>query len=110
MQDADDSGRWVHAADRAELREGDVIGIQVEGRDIALYLIGGQPHATDDLCTHGNARLSDGFVMDDCIECPLHQGQFDIRTGAPLCEPVTESIRVYPVRFFGDAVQVALDA
>lgn len=108
MQDAEDSGRWVHAAERAELREGDVIGTQVEGREIALYLVEGQPYATDDLCTHGNARLSEGFVMDDCIECPLHQGQFDIRTGAPLCEPVTEPIRVYPVRFVGDALQIAL--
>jgi naphthalene 1,2-dioxygenase system ferredoxin subunit len=108
MPDDIDAGRWVRAADRAELREGDVVAARVEGRELALYLVGGEPHATDDLCTHGNARLSEGFVMDDCIECPLHQGQFDIRTGAPLCDPVTEPIRVYPVRFVGDELQVAL--
>lgn len=106
--DSNEDARWVRAADRADLREGDVVGAQVEGREIALYLVEGQPFATDDLCTHGNARLSEGFLMDECIECPLHQGQFDIRTGAPLCDPVTEPIRVYPARFIGDELQIAL--
>jgi nitrite reductase/ring-hydroxylating ferredoxin subunit len=93
-----------------ELQEGGVIGAQAGEIDLALYLVEGRPYATDDLCTHGDARLSEGFVMDHCIECPLHQGQFDIRTGAPLCEPVTEPIRVYPVRFADGEVEVDVSA
>ena len=100
--------RWVTVAQRAQLRDGDVVCAQAEGREVALYLVEGEPYASDNVCTHGDARLSDGFVIDHCIECPLHQGQFDIRTGAVLCDPVTEPIRVYPVRFDGDAVQVNL--
>jgi nitrite reductase/ring-hydroxylating ferredoxin subunit len=92
----------------SELRDGDVIGRQAEGFEIALVRSGDQVFAVDDRCTHGDARLSDGFVLEHCIECPLHQGQFDLRTGAPLCEPVTDPVRCYPVRVEGDRVQVGL--
>jgi naphthalene 1,2-dioxygenase ferredoxin component len=101
--------RWVKAADRDDLVEGDVVAADLEGREVALYLVEGVAYATDNLCTHGNARLSEGFVLGDCIECPLHQGQFDIRSGAPLCKPVTEPLKSYPVRIRGDAVEVGLD-
>jgi naphthalene 1,2-dioxygenase system ferredoxin subunit len=99
---------WVRAAPLSHLHEGEVLGIVAGGRAIALYLVDGEPFATDDRCTHGEARLSEGFVIDHCIECPLHQGQFDIRTGAPLCAPVTDPIRTYPVRVTGDVVEVRL--
>ena len=80
---------WVRAAALADLAEDDVVGVVVEGRELALYKVAGEVFATDNRCTHGDALLSEGFVMDHCIECPLHQGQFDVRTGEPLCEPVT---------------------
>jgi naphthalene 1,2-dioxygenase system ferredoxin subunit len=103
-----DGVRWVAVARLSELRDGDVIGRQAEGFEIALVRSGDQVFAVDDRCTHGDARLSDGFVLEHCIECPLHQGQFDLRTGAPLCEPVTDPVRCYPVRVEGDRVQVGL--
>ena len=100
--------RWVTVCKRDALEEGGVTSAIADDREVALYLIEGVPYATDNLCTHGDARLSDGFVLDHCIECPLHQGQFDIRTGEVLCEPVTEPIRVYPMRVVGEAVEVDL--
>lgn len=100
--------RWVRAAARADLIQDDVVGAEVEGREVALYCIGDEVLATDNICTHGHARLSEGFLMDDCIECPLHQGQFNVRTGEPVTEPVTEPIRTYPVRLVGDDVEVGL--
>lgn len=102
--------RWVRAAGRDDLRADDVVAAVVEGREVALHCVGDEVLATDNLCTHGEARLSDGFLIDGCIECPLHQGQFDVRTGAPLCEPVTEPIRTYPVRLVGEDVEVGLPA
>ncbi len=36
--------------------------------------------------------------MIDCtIECPKHNGRFDVRTGEPLRRPVKEPIAVYDV-------------
>lgn len=100
------SENWVRVCEQAALQEGEVIGAVAEGRPIAVYLVEGLPYATDDICTHGEARLSEGFVIDHCVECPLHQGLFDIRTGEPMCEPVTEPVRAYRTRFEGGFVEV----
>jgi naphthalene 1,2-dioxygenase system ferredoxin subunit len=89
---------WVHAADVSMLVEDDVTPIVVGGRDIAVYRISAEVYATENRCTHGLARLSDGFLDAYEIECPLHQGRFDVRCGKALCAPLTEDIRAYPVK------------
>ena len=99
---------WTDAAAVADVPEDDVIGIVVAGRDLALYSTGGEIFATDNLCTHGHARLCEGFLDGHEIECPLHQGKFDIRTGAPTCAPVTEAIRSYPVKIEAGRVFLAI--
>ena len=100
---------WIDAAAMGDVPADDVIGILVAGRDIALYNAGGEIFATDNICTHGQARLCEGFLEGHEIECPLHQGKFDVRTGQPTCAPVTEAIRSYPVRVEGGRVFLALD-
>jgi naphthalene 1,2-dioxygenase system ferredoxin subunit len=100
---------WVDALSTDDLPTDDVIGVVVGGRDIAIYSVGAEVYATDSLCTHGQARLCDGFLDGHEIECPLHQGKFDVRNGQPTCEPVTEAIRNYPVRIDGLRVYLRLD-
>jgi naphthalene 1,2-dioxygenase system ferredoxin subunit len=92
-----------------DLPTDDVIGVAADGRDLALYTVGDEVFATDNLCTHGHARLCDGFLEGHEIECPLHQGKFDVRTGAPTCAPATDAIRSYPVKIEGGRVWLALD-
>ena len=99
---------WVDALSADDLPVDDVKGIAVAGRDIAVYTVDGEVYATDNLCTHGRARLCDGFLDGHLIECPLHQGQFDVRDGQPACAPVTEALRSYPVRIEGRRVLVQL--
>ena len=100
---------WIDALSADDLPNDDVLGVQVAGRDLALYTVGSDVFATDNLCTHGNARLCDGFLEGHEIECPLHQGRFDIRNGQPMCEPVTEALRSYPVKVEGGRVFVQID-
>jgi naphthalene 1,2-dioxygenase system ferredoxin subunit len=50
--------------------------------------------------------LCDGFLDGHEIECPLHQGKFDVRTGRAMCEPLTKDIETYPVELRGDDVYV----
>lgn len=95
---------WVDALSAADLPEDDVMGVAVAGRDIALYTVGDAVYATDNLCTHGHARLCDGFLDGHEIECPLHQGKFDVRDGRPTCAPITAAVRSYPVRVEGGRV------
>ena len=72
---------WTDASAIDDVPDDDVIGVEVAGRDIALYKVDGSVFATDNLCTHGHARLCDGFLDGHEIECPLHQGRFDVRDG-----------------------------
>ena len=100
---------WVDAMSTDDLRADDVMCIAVAGRDIAIHAVDGAVYATDNVCTHGHARLCDGFLDGHEIECPLHQGKFDVRSGAPTCAPVTDAIRSYPVKIEGGRVWLALD-
>jgi len=100
---------WVEAAALDELPADDVRGVQVQGLALALYRVGAEVYATDDLCTHAHARLCEGFLEGHEIECPLHQGRFDVRSGKALCAPLTEDLRSYPVKIEGGRVFVALD-
>ena len=58
----------------------------------------GKVCATQDRCPHGNASLAEGWVEDGTVECPLHQGVFDIASGKHQCPPVTTDLRCYDVR------------
>jgi naphthalene 1,2-dioxygenase system ferredoxin subunit len=89
---------WMDVMALEDVFEGEVMVVNVQGKEIALYEVQGELYATDNLCTHGAARLSDGFLEGREIECPFHQGRFDVCTGKALCAPLTENIRVYPVR------------
>ena len=92
------SDNWIDLLAIEQVNQSDVTAVHVQGREIALYEIDGQIYATDNLCTHGAGRMSDGFFDGREIECPLHQGRFDVCTGQAMCAPLTENIRVYPVR------------
>ncbi len=101
--------KWIDAMARDAVPEGDVIGIKVAGKDIAIYDVEGEVFATDNLCTHGAARMSDGFLEGREIECPLHQGRFDVCTGKAMCAPLTDNIRTYPVKIENLRVMLKLD-
>ena len=100
---------WIDAASEAEVPEDDVIGLQVGEHNIALYKVDGSVFATDNICTHGHARLCDGFLDGHEIECPLHQGKFDVRNGSPTCAPVTEPLKCYPARIDRGRVFLQMD-
>jgi naphthalene 1,2-dioxygenase system ferredoxin subunit len=100
------SATWIELAAVDAIPEDDVIGIDAEGKSFALYQVDGEIYATDNICTHGNARLCDGFLEGHEIECPLHQGKFDIRNGKAMCAPLTEDVKTYPVKIEGTRVFV----
>ena len=101
------STHWTDVAAEADLFEGAAIAVTPGDHDIALYSIDGAVYATDNVCTHGHARLCEGFLEGHEIECPFHQGRFDIRTGPPTYAPATEAMRVWPAK--REAGRVYLD-
>ena len=93
----------VHAVVPGEAKH-----VEIAGYEIAVFNLDGVFFATDDICTHMRARLSDGFVEDDVVQCPLHFGTFDIRSGKARSAPCTEDLQTYPARIEGDWVMVEL--
>ncbi|WP_376098531.1 non-heme iron oxygenase ferredoxin subunit [Roseomonas sp. CCTCC AB2023176] len=102
--------RFVRAAALAELQGADgVLAANVEGRSLALYLVDGEVFATDDLCTHGAARLSEGYLDGDLIECPLHQGLFNVRDGSPAGAPCTVPVKSYTAKVEGGEILIGIE-
>jgi nitrite reductase/ring-hydroxylating ferredoxin subunit len=99
---------FVTVAKTDELKPGEMLYVEVGDTPVCLINLDGEYHAINDTCTHQDASLSDGEISGDEIECPLHGGAFNIRTGAPVCFPVVVAIEKYLVRVEGDEVQVAL--
>jgi|SRR5579884_764306 len=100
---------YVTVAKVSELAPGEMMYVEVDDEPICLINVDGEFFALCDICTHEEASLSDGTVIGDEIECPLHGGVFDIRTGAPRAFPVVVPTQTYRVRVLGDDVQVAVD-
>lgn len=93
---------WVATISPDDLEPDGVASAQAGRIWVALYRAEGQFYATSVMCTHGQASLADGYLEGFQIECPLHQGLFDIRTGAATAAPCVDPIKTYPARL-GDA-------
>lgn len=101
--------RWVETGLLKDaIGEDEPAGVVVEGHDVAIYRVGDEVFATSNICTHGQARLCEGYLEGYEIECPLHQGRFDVRSGKALCAPVTVDVRIYPVKVQDGSVQLGL--
>ncbi len=91
------------------LPEGTMLKVTVPGREpIAVYRVDGKLYATADLCSHGNASLTDGDLEAGAVICPLHGGSFDVRTGEPIDPPCVTGIQTYTVVETSDAAYVEL--
>jgi naphthalene 1,2-dioxygenase system ferredoxin subunit len=101
-------GNWVSVASRSAVGEGGITSAEIGGTGIAVYNVGGEFYATDNLCTHAFAMLSDGWLDGSEIECPLHAGRFDVKTGKGLGPPIDCDIKTYKTRIVGDDVQVLI--
>jgi nitrite reductase/ring-hydroxylating ferredoxin subunit len=66
-------------------------------RTYAVFNVEGQFYVTEDQCTHGPGSLAEGFVIGTEIECPFHQGRFDIRTGRATAAPCIKAVRTWTV-------------
>lgn len=79
------------------LSPGEARRCELQGQAVALFHVDGCVYATQDTCTHGNASLVDGYLIGDEVECPLHQGMFNVRTGQATAAPCVEPLRTFRV-------------
>lgn len=97
---------WIDVAAESDLLEGAGVAVTVSGREVALFATPLGVFATDNACTHGPARLCEGWLEGHEVECPLHQGRFNIQTGQATCGPATEPLHCWPVKIEAGRVWV----
>lgn len=101
--------RWISIAKRDDLQDGEVIEVVIGAEVLAVYGLRDNYFVTDGICTHERAHLADGCVIGGIIECPKHQGRFDIVRGMPKGAPASRPLRTYLVRLDGADVCVELE-
>jgi MocE subfamily Rieske [2Fe-2S] domain protein len=98
---------WVEVCAAANLRRADVIRFDHWLKTFAIYRdTDNRLHATDGLCTHGNTHLSEGLVLGSTIECPKHNGRFNLIDGSPVRPPVCRGLATYPVEERGGMLRI----
>jgi len=97
---------WHFAGMADDFDDEDIEQIKVGALAVAVYRAKGEFYATQDLCTHERAYLSDGVLIDCVVECPFHQGRFDVRTGKALSPPVVVPLKTYPLKLVDGKIYV----
>lgn len=99
---------WQRVGPANELDEEDVMPFDFNGREYAIYHTRGGFFASDGMCTHEEEPLADGMMIDNVIECPLHQGRFDVRTGKALSAPACVDLQTYSVQVHDGDIYVQI--
>jgi 3-phenylpropionate/trans-cinnamate dioxygenase ferredoxin subunit len=100
---------WIAVAAQADFPPGTFRTLDVEGVPIAVFNVGGNYYAIEDLCTHEAETLSDGEVEGLEVTCPRHGARFSLLTGAALSPPAYEPVASFPIRIVDGVVQVRDD-
>ncbi len=98
--------KFVKVATKSEIADQSVMLLNVEGKRIALFNLGGEFYALDDTCPHASGPLSEGSIEGEDVECPWHGSRFNIKTGEVTAPPADESVARYKVRVAGDDIEV----
>ncbi len=94
-----DTEGWVTACEASRLRRADVLRFDYGKKTYALCRDEeGGLFAIDGMCTHGNTHLSDGFINKGIIECPKHNGRYNLTDGSPARAPICRGVATYPIQ------------
>jgi 3-phenylpropionate/trans-cinnamate dioxygenase ferredoxin component len=103
--------KWIEACAADNIDNEDLIRFDHGTRTFAIYRSPSDDYyCTDGLCTHEEVHLADGLVMDHIIECPMHNGQFDYRTGEAKRTPACVNLKTYPVKIENGNVFINIGA
>jgi 3-phenylpropionate/trans-cinnamate dioxygenase ferredoxin component len=100
--------QWISVCALDDIEDEDVMRFDHAGQTYAVYRVADQVYATDGLCTHEKIHLSDGLVMEYVIECPKHNGRFDVRDGRALSAPACVNLKTYPARVDEGQIQIQI--
>jgi 3-phenylpropionate/trans-cinnamate dioxygenase ferredoxin subunit len=99
---------FVPVAKVDDLRDGERLLLDLDGRPMAVFLIAGKYFAIADVCSHDDGPVAEGALREMEIECPRHGARFDLRTGKALSLPAVVDIPAYPVRVVNGEIEVGI--
>ena len=99
---------WKNLINISKLEKGDVTNVKFGSRDLAVFDAEDGIFVSLSRCTHGAANLCDGYFDGTYIECPLHQGLFDVRTGAPKAVPARNPLKMIDCRVCKEVIQILI--
>lgn len=72
---------FQRVANKKDIKEGGLLGVELEGNKVALAMIDGKVFAIDAVCSHKGAPLEEGKLEGFDLTCPWHYAVFDVRNG-----------------------------
>ena len=100
---------WIYVCDKNEIDFEDLKSFEYQNKIYCIYHIKDGFFATDGICTHEDVSLENGIVIDDEIECPMHQGVFNIKTGKVIQDPPCDDLKTFPIKVENDKIYIDLD-
>ena len=100
---------WLEVSDDSGIEIEDIIRFDHGNKTYCIYNIKDGFFATDGMCTHEEVHLEDGLVTDDEIECPMHQGIFNIKTGKVVLDPPCDDLKTYPIKIENDQIFIDVE-
>jgi nitrite reductase/ring-hydroxylating ferredoxin subunit len=98
---------FVKVASVGDVPVGEMLTVQMDGEDVVLANVAGEIYAFGGECTHRGGPLGEGLLDGDEVECPFHQGRFNVKTGEPTDGPPEDPVPTYQVEVRGDEIRVA---
>ena len=103
-----ETSEWIEVCQESEIDMDDLKRFDHGDKTVCIYRIKDGFYATDGLCTHEEVHLEDGLVMHGEIECPMHQGIFDIMSGKAISEPACIDLKTYETKVEKNKVYIKL--
>lgn len=75
------SESFVSAGAAADIAPGSALTVSVDGREIAVFNVGGTFYAVDNTCPHQGGPLAEGYIEGTTVTCPWHAWCFNLTDG-----------------------------
>ena len=72
---------YTAVANCGDIPEGGGRPYKINGKSIAIFRVKDRFYAINNICPHQGASLGKGKLKGYIVSCPLHDQQFDVRSG-----------------------------
>ena len=105
---SENNENWLEVAEESGIEVEDIVRFDHDDKSYCVYKLEDGYYATDGNCTHEEFHLEDGLVMNGEIECPMHQGIFDIKSGKAKSPPACIDLKTYKVKVENNKIYINL--